>query len=142
MTAEEFAGKEKPLLEELPLELRSAVSYMAYESGHSAGYDEVLNELKGLVGDLNEPLKAFEARIRAEYTTNTAIKIEEQWKARAIVMGYKPKSATYKKMQCEFFVGAISAINSADEKATGGALSENVPPYWVLAIMSGREVCK
>ena len=45
------------LLAELPEELRSVVSYMAYESGHSAGEMEVLSILRGLVDDLKGPLE-------------------------------------------------------------------------------------
>lgn len=67
MTPDEYREAEKPLLEELPPELRAAISYMAYESGHSAGYHEVLDGLRGLVADLKEPLAAFEKRIRLEY---------------------------------------------------------------------------
>lgn len=66
MTHEEYNEEATPLLEELPPELRAAVSYMAYENGHSAGYEEVLNELRGMVGSLKEPLAALEKRLRAE----------------------------------------------------------------------------
>ena len=50
-------------LEKLPEEFRSAISYMAYERGHSAGEDEVLSILKELVSDLLPSIKAFEKRL-------------------------------------------------------------------------------
>jgi hypothetical protein len=56
------------ILGALPPELRSAVSQMAWEHGHSAGYAEVLSYATGFVADLKEPLAAFETRVRAEYT--------------------------------------------------------------------------
>ncbi len=46
--------------------LRCAISYMAYEKGHSGGLDEVYSQLVGLVGDLEKPLREFEDRCRRE----------------------------------------------------------------------------
>ena len=63
MTEEEFAVTQKELLDDLPIEFRSAISYMAYESGHSAGYEEVINYVRGLVADLEGPIKKFQERI-------------------------------------------------------------------------------
>ena len=54
------------VLGSLPPELRSAVSQMAWEHGHSAGYQEVLSYATGFVADLLQPIAAFEKRIREE----------------------------------------------------------------------------
>jgi len=56
MTANEYQIQESELLSKIPPELRSVLSYMAYERGHSAGYEEVLGVLQGLVSDLEKPL--------------------------------------------------------------------------------------
>lgn len=63
MTPEEFAEKESELLSKIPQEFRGAVSYQAYEDGHSAGYEEVLIYVERYVGMLFEPIKKFESRI-------------------------------------------------------------------------------
>ena len=63
MTAEQFAEKEKELLQGIPEEFHSRLSYMAYEDGHHAGYEEVLSHLSGLVSDLKEPIAAFQKRL-------------------------------------------------------------------------------
>lgn len=49
---------------ECPQEFWSALSYYAYEKGHSAGEEEINNILAGLVFDLMPSIKAFEKRIR------------------------------------------------------------------------------
>lgn len=70
-------------------------------------------------------------------------RIEQAWTNRAESQGYKPGSATYKKAQVEFFVGAMTAIDAFDDTPDKGSdLSRNVPPHWVLAMMSGRDVVK
>ena len=58
--------KEEYLLRDIPEEFKGALSYMAYERGHSAGKEEVLCILQGLVADLKDSIQAFEKRIRAE----------------------------------------------------------------------------
>jgi hypothetical protein len=66
MTDAEFIVQQDELLSQVPIEFRSKLSYMAYEDGHSAGMEEVIGILRGLVADLVEPIQQFEARIRAE----------------------------------------------------------------------------
>jgi hypothetical protein len=63
MNSEDVAEEIEELLAMLPEEMRSAISYMAYERGHSAGEFEVLNILHGIVYDLKEPLKALVKRV-------------------------------------------------------------------------------
>lgn len=64
MTEEEFVQKQTDLLNILPYELRSAVSYYAYEKGHSGGREEILGHVQDLVEMLNLPLVALLARVK------------------------------------------------------------------------------
>lgn len=64
--ADNYGAESEKLLAELPPELRSAVSYMAYERGHSAGFEEVLGILKNLVYELKGPIGDLITRIRSE----------------------------------------------------------------------------
>lgn len=59
----EFTESDYWLLQ-VPLEFRSTLSYMAYESGHSAGEDEILSILKNLIADLKPAIEKFEARLK------------------------------------------------------------------------------
>ena len=63
MTAEEFNIKEAEILKDLPEEFRSAISTMAYERGHSAGYEECLIHVEGYVNDLKKPIEEFKERV-------------------------------------------------------------------------------
>ena len=56
-------------LQNLPEEFRGTVSYMAYERGHSAGKEEVLNILRDLISDLKPAIEKFEARVRQDKKT-------------------------------------------------------------------------
>ena len=51
------------ILQRVPEEFRSTLSYMAYERGHSAGAVEVEGILKGLISDLLPAIQAFEKRL-------------------------------------------------------------------------------
>ena len=59
MTLEEYNLQQDQLLEELPEELRPVISWMAYERGHSGGYEEVIGILTGLVSDLKGPIVEY-----------------------------------------------------------------------------------
>jgi len=63
MTEQEYEAKQDELLWQIPEEFRSCLSYMAYEKGHSAGREEVINILSGLVNALIDPIYEFERRI-------------------------------------------------------------------------------
>jgi hypothetical protein len=65
---QEYAKKETELFDnnQIPVELRSAISDYAYEQGHAYGYNEILHLLDYLVDALKEPIKNFENRIRTE----------------------------------------------------------------------------
>lgn len=58
--------KQQRLLEQVPVEFRAALSYMAYERGHSAGDAEITIVLADLVDGLKKPIKEFENRIERE----------------------------------------------------------------------------
>lgn len=57
MTDSEFQEKEDSLLLGIPEEFRGALSYQAYQRGHSAGMSEVLMILTNLVYDMEQPIK-------------------------------------------------------------------------------------
>lgn len=61
------AHSDEYIMKDIPKEFHKTLSYMAYEKGHSCGYDEVRMILIGLVADLKKPITAFEERIKDEY---------------------------------------------------------------------------
>jgi hypothetical protein len=66
MTEKGFNEAQDFILSGVPKEFHSAFSQMAYERGHSSGYEEVIICLRELVGDLKEPIATFQKRIRSE----------------------------------------------------------------------------
>lgn len=66
MTDEEVKKQYKEILANVPEEFRSALSYMAYERGHSAGEEEVISILRGLVDALKEPIANFKRNVEEE----------------------------------------------------------------------------
>jgi hypothetical protein len=66
MTSEEFIIEQNNVLKEIPKEFKDRLSYMAYERGHSAGYEEIISILKGLVNNLKQPIADFQKRISME----------------------------------------------------------------------------
>lgn len=73
-------------------------------------------------------------------------KIEEAWKSRYLANkeSYgKQGGRKYQVAQGEFFVGAMAAINAIlPNEGNQENLSGAVPPWWVIAIMSGRDILK
>jgi len=59
MTSEEFNKQQDEILAQLPEALRGYFSYSAYEQGHSSGYEEVLNILRGEVSDFLPAFKNY-----------------------------------------------------------------------------------
>ena len=55
------------IMRDIPEEFHSALSYMAYERGHSAGEEEIRNILMGLVEDLKPSFEKYEHRIIGQY---------------------------------------------------------------------------
>ena len=69
MTQEEYQTKEKETFDyyRIPAEFRSALSFYAYEKGHGAGMEEVLNYLKGLCDALDKPFREYEENVSDYY---------------------------------------------------------------------------
>jgi hypothetical protein len=57
--------------------------------------------------------------------------IVHTWRTRAEGQGYKPGTATYAKLELEFFVGVIATLL---------ALGRSFPPVWEILIRSGRSL--
>ncbi len=64
MTNEEFIDKQQILLDRLPIEFHSEISYLAWERGHSGGYDDVLINLNDLVSALEKPIELFKKNLK------------------------------------------------------------------------------
>jgi hypothetical protein len=72
---------------------------------------------------------------------STKEKIEARWLARAEASGMKPNSMLYRRAECEFFAGAMAALDAADDTPRPeNELSGRIPPIWVINIISGRPV--
>jgi len=56
MTQDKFEQKEAEILERLPYQLRNAISWMAYDRGHSCGYEEILIHVREMVDALEQPI--------------------------------------------------------------------------------------
>ncbi len=54
------------ILRDVPEELKGCISWMAYESGHSAGESEVASCMRNLVNDLLPAILAYGIRIKKE----------------------------------------------------------------------------
>jgi len=70
MDEAEYNKKKQELFDKynIPEELHAALSYNAYENGHSSGYDEVYFFLTDLVYGLEVPIKNLIERIKIEST--------------------------------------------------------------------------
>ena len=66
MTDQEFCKKQAEILEPIPQEFKSAISYHAYEQGHAYGNEEEIIHLSDLVDALLQPIQEFEKRIKTE----------------------------------------------------------------------------
>ena len=66
MKEHEFSAKQAELLEKLPEEFHSCLRMMAWERGHSSGYEEVLAILENLVSELEMPIIEFGNRVDRE----------------------------------------------------------------------------
>ena len=68
MTDKEYKEKEEALFNSanIPQELRPAMSYLAYEQGHSYGWSDVYSILQDIVYGLKEPIQKLIERIREE----------------------------------------------------------------------------
>lgn len=66
MTEDEYTKAQAFLLKDIPEEFQGAFSHMAWERGHSGGYDECLNILRELVDDLGDTIKKYGKRVSQE----------------------------------------------------------------------------
>lgn len=62
------------------------------------------------------------------------IGLRDAWVARAVGMGWKPKSTTYFKHQLEFLIGAQQAIEAAGLEPTHGF------QFLVVLVSVGRDI--
>lgn len=63
MTEEEFRQEQVEILSEVPHEFHEAFISMAWDRGHSSGYEEVISHLKNLVNELSSSINAFARRV-------------------------------------------------------------------------------
>lgn len=63
MTEEEFRAERKLLLEGVPAEFIEYIINESWGRGHSSGYEEVINYVKGMVGDLMPIIRDYTKRI-------------------------------------------------------------------------------
>jgi hypothetical protein len=64
MTEEQYHSEMVDILSEIPTEFHSFVASYAYELGHSAGREEVINYASRLADEIKEPIKDFEKRLK------------------------------------------------------------------------------
>lgn len=76
MTAEEYTAEQTEALAEVPAEFHGALSSMAYEHGHSAGHEEVINTLRSLIGDLLPSIKAYGFRVANEAAKMESLRVK------------------------------------------------------------------
>lgn len=63
MTSDEFCKERDESLADLPTEFQSVISGIAYDRGHSAGYEEVMGHIDELVSAFSGPIANYRARI-------------------------------------------------------------------------------
>lgn len=63
ITDEQYAAEQAKLLDGIPQELHGPLCSYAYERGHSAGMEECINELNGLVEMIRKPLQQYTKRL-------------------------------------------------------------------------------
>lgn len=77
MTAQEFYPKQEEMLKDIPKQFHGALAHLAWEQGHSSGFENVLCCLSDLIDDLKEPIKAYGDAVVAETTQQLAQKISD-----------------------------------------------------------------
>lgn len=66
-----------------------------------------------------------------KFTKEQQKRVEELFKLRCIALKIKFKSKIFYKTQLEFFIGAISVLESTEIE---------YPPIWFICISSNREI--
>lgn len=64
MTEEEFNTEQEELLKDIPEEFHPNLRTEAWDRGHSAGMEEVIGCLRTLINVIEDPLRAYTARIQ------------------------------------------------------------------------------
>ena len=64
MTEDQFCAKQAECLADIPEEFHAYFSYKAYEDGHSAGREEVIGCLLGLLDGFKEAVDTYTKRIK------------------------------------------------------------------------------
>ena len=75
-------------------------------------------------------------------TDSTAQRVEKQWATRVASLGLKPGTRKYFTAQAEYFSGAMCALQAALTTPDDPKLHASIPPKWVIAIMSDRDILK
>jgi hypothetical protein len=63
MTEAQFTERQAQLLKDIPEDFHGALTHLAWEQGHSYGYEEVLGDLENLVTHLREPILRYGQRM-------------------------------------------------------------------------------
>jgi flagellar biosynthesis/type III secretory pathway protein FliH len=66
LTEAGFESEQEELLKDIPEEFRPFIREKAWHEGHSAGYEEVLSYVRGLVHGLKDPIAKYAAKISQE----------------------------------------------------------------------------
>ena len=70
-------------------------------------------------------------------------RIERKWDERVKALDLKRGSKAYYREQAVWFAGACTAIHCLDPDAVdepNATLSKNIPPFWIIYIMTGRDI--
>lgn len=79
---EKYQREMAAILEQLPEELRSFVSWQAWDTGHSAGYNEVVLIASNLTEGLLPAVKAYTERLKGQPLERKTNESLEAWKKR------------------------------------------------------------
>lgn len=63
LTTDEFNDESNTILEDVPEEFHKALCKMAWDQGHSSGYESVLSYLDDLVSEMKDPIKQYTERL-------------------------------------------------------------------------------
>jgi hypothetical protein len=63
MTEEQFRDQEDEILKDVPIEFHGPLRGMAWDQGHSAGFEEVIGDLREMVYRLKPAIAEYTARI-------------------------------------------------------------------------------
>lgn len=67
MTAEEYHSETLEVLREIPAQFHNYIKSQAYERGHHAGYEEVLNILNDIIGELGPAIADYRNHLCGVY---------------------------------------------------------------------------